>query len=289
MGQGRVFRVIITQMLGNIMNIALGIIFVREMGMNTIGMAMATIISQIIICIVGLVLIFNIIPKEKRVFSINIFKANFQIVFIANLNLFLRTLFLTIQLNIHNGMAGDLGQIYGSVNNILIQFLLIASGIFEGVANTASAYAGHSIGEKNKPLLEFTWKMTNYYTIAIGIILSIVFIVFRSPLISLYAVNEEIANATIKYSLWLLPYLLIGGFSMTYYGIFIGAVYTKPIAISTFMSLVAFLFIYYAAVGIVQKYGYVPFVTLWFAYSIFYAVRSYGLYFCKKSLLAKAD
>ncbi len=289
MGRYSMVRVLLIQVVGNALNIGLGIYFTWELNMLAAGVGWATIISQAVMCIIGLIFVFISLPKKNVGLCLADFKAISKTLISFNFDLLLRTIFLAAQLQIHNLILISLNESFISINNILMNIVLIATGIFEGVANAASLYAGRAMVEKNHSLLSFTMKMTNIFTIAIGVLLSILFIILRVPYAEIISNNIASQEGVIRYSLWLIPYFLFGGFATTYLGIFLGTVYTKPIATSAFMALATFVFIYYVTSGVVIQNGYSGFVALWIAYMGFNIIRSLGLYLYRGSLLIRAD
>ncbi len=289
MGRGSIFRVIIIQIIGTAANIGFSILFVTQEGMAIIGGALGGICSQVIMCIIGLVFVFHAIPKDKIKLDIAALKVHIKQMKIVSSNLSLRVVFLTIQMQIHNSILGELGEPLVSVNNILMNVIFIVSGVFEGIANSSCYFAGRSIVEKNDKLLRFAWKTTTIFTLAVSIVLAIAFIFFGEQFITYLAGSPISREAALYYRLWTLPYILFGGYAISYYGVFVGAVCTKPVAISAFMSLVTFIFTYYVTNGIVIANGYSGFIALWLAYSVFYLILSLGLFLQKYALLKVAD
>ncbi len=289
MGRGSLVRVLLLQIISNALNIGLGIYFTWELNMLAAGIGWATIISQVVASIIGLIFVLISMPKKNVGLRLADFKAISNTLISFNFHLLLRSIFLAIQIQLHNMILSSLSDPLMSVNNILINLVLISSGIFEGVANAASLYSGRAMVEKNRNLLEATIKMTNIFTIIIGVLLAVLFMILRVPYANIISNNIASQEMTIRYSLWLIPYFLFGGFATTYLGIFLGTVYTKPIAISAFMALVTFVFIYYVTSGVVIQNGYSGFVALWIAYIVFYIIRSLGLYLYKDNLLTHAD
>lgn len=289
MGRGSIFRVLLIQIVGTAANIYLGIFFVTKDGMEISGGALGGVLSQVIMCVLGLILVLNIIPKGKIRFRFDSSKAYKEKMSKINTQLILRMVFLTIQMQIHNAILGHWGEPFISVNNILMNLVFLASGVFEGVANAASNFAGRSIAEKNKSLLEFTWKTTTLFTTTIAIILSMLFLFVGDSFIVYIAGSPISREAALNYRFWVLPYILFGGYAISYYGVFVGSLCTKPVATSAFMSLVTFVFTYYVTSGIIIKNGYSGFIALWLAYAVFYFILSLGLYLYKRALFDTFD
>ncbi len=284
MGRSAIFKALFIQIIGNVLNISLGIYFTWELGMLAVGVGRATIISQAAMCFIGLIFVFITIPKKNVRFTFKDLKYVSKPLVGFYVYLLLRTLFLGIQIQVHHVILNSLEESLISVNNILMNIVLISSGIFEGIANAVALYSGRAMVEKSNNLLHFIMKMTNIFTIAGGLILAILWVILRVPYAEIISNNIISQEGTIHYSLWLIPYFLFGGFAKTYLGMFLGMLCAKPVAISAFMSLVTFVFIYYVTSGVVLQNGFSGFVALWIAYIGFYIIRSLGLYLYKNSL-----
>ncbi len=271
---------------GSFFMIFSGSTFIPVWGLGAKGIAVATIVSQVILFIIGLSVVLRIVPKEKRVFkfSLSNLKKNSAPIFIAGFYLLLRTLFLITQMNIEHSMVRYLDEPFLSANNILVQLLFFTTSIFQGVATAATIFIARAIVRKNSKLTKFTFKLTNYFTIGVGVIISVLFFVFREPFINYYAHTEQIAYAAIIYSLWIMAYFLLGGFSMTYCGLFVGAMKLKPIILSIGVSIIVFVFVYYVANEVLLQLQYSTFDAIWMASSAFYVIRGIVL-FLKRDLI----
>ncbi len=289
MGRGSTIKVLIIQMLSTAINIGLGIFLALNMELGGRGLAFAAIISQVFMCILGLIFIIRALPKHAISFATTIMADNRKKIAFIDSNLVLRFIFLMIQTQILNMLVASLGDLYIASSNMIMNFVFISYGMYEGIANAASAFAGRALAEDKTSLLKFTWKMTNIVTIIMSAAICVIYVIICVPFIEQIANNSSLQKLTIEYSMWLIPYFLIGGFSMSYLGIFLGAVYTKPLATSAFMSLVTFAFIYYGISDIVVKNGHSIFIAIWIAYTVFYIIRSLGLFMYREKLLTILD
>ncbi len=277
-GHKKFKSVFFIHIFGSFFMIFAGSTFIPVWELGAIGIAISTTTSQIFLFVISLFVVLRIIPKEKRILRLYNFKASFNPVFFASIYLLLRTVFLIVQMNIDHSMAGRLGEPLWSANNILVQLLFLASSIFEGVACASSIFICRAIVKKNVKLTRFTFKLTNYFTVGTGVVIAALFFMFREVFINFYASTDEISHAAIIYSMWLLPYFLMGGFSMTYYGFFIGANNTKPIMTSVGISVIVFVFAHYVTNEVLLKLRYSSFDALWMSYTVFYIIRGIALY-----------
>lgn len=289
MGRGVVVRVFVMQLICTALNIGLSIFLGLNIGLGARGIGIAMALSQVIMCAIGVVFILSILPKHTISFNKTVFADNRKKMLAIDSHLILRFVFLTIQIQINNILVARLGGSYISASNILMNFVFISSGMFEGIGNAASAFAGRSMAEKNSALLRSTWNMTNIFTIAMSVVICIIYIAIRTPFIESIASSASSRQLSLDYSLWLIPCFLVGGFSMSYFGIFLGTTFTKPIATSSFMALVTFIFVYNGIRDIVVQNGYSVFIAIWIAYIVFYLIRSLGLFLYNRKLLDILD
>lgn len=268
MGQRRIKASLIMQITGNILNMILDVIFALILNMEVFGIAFATLISQIVSFLVG----FLFIIKYGNFGKIN-FKniSDFSKIknsLYSNLYLMLRTLCLILQMNIFTAKSSLLGTILISSNSILLQIQSIISYMFDGIANTSSVYSGKSFGAKDVNLLKAAIIKNTKYAFIFVIVLTSIYLIFNKNFINLFTDNAEVLNYSYKYYFWVALYPVVSAIGLTFYGIFTGASFNKPIFISTFLSLCLFLVVLFLTFNKLNNNG------LWISLLAFYLGRS---------------
>lgn len=268
MGQRKIKASLIMQITGNVLNMILDVILALILNMEVFGIAFATLVSQIVSFLIGLLFVI----KYGNFGKINFKKiGNFSKIkdsLYSNLYLMLRTVCLIVQMNIFTSKGSSLGTIAISSNSILIQIQSVISYMFDGMANTSSVYSGKSFGAKDLNLLKSAIIKNIKYSFIFIIILTSVYLIFNKNFINLFTNNSDVLNYSYKHYFWVALYPVVSAVGLTFYGIFTGASFNKPVFISTFLSLCLFLSVLFLTFDKFNNNG------LWISLLAFYFGRS---------------
>lgn len=271
MGQRKIKASLTMQITGNVLNMILDIILALILNMEVFGIALATLISQIVSFLIGLLFVIKYgnfgkinLKKLKEIGNFSKIKDSLY----SNLYLMLRTVCLIIQINIFTAKSSSLGTIAISSNSILLQIQSVISYMFDGIANTSSVYSGKSFGAKDLNLLKGTIIKNIKYSFIFIIILTSIYLIFNKNFINLFTDNLEVLNYSYKYYFWVALYPVVSAVGLTFYGIFTGASFNKPVFISTFLSLCLFLAVLFLTFDKFKNNG------LWISLLAFYFGRS---------------
>lgn len=274
MGQSKIKATLITQIFGNVLNIVLCIVFVAGFDMAVGGVAAATLISQITTFGIGLFVVFRSagFPIRRYVGVAKITGDELKGIVASNTDLLLRTVCL---LAIHNSMArvgSALGTNTLATNAVMLQVVLMASYIFEGIANASSVFAGRAVGKKSPDFLDQVIRKNFYWTAVVVTIQTVFILLCQQHLASLFTRIPEVLRQYERLSAWLILFPVISGFGLTVYGIFTGTGTTRPIRNSAIVALLAYLGTLALTLDTLQNQG------LWLAFSLFYLLRFVFLY-----------
>lgn len=271
MGQRKIKASLTMQITGNVLNMILDIILALILNMEVFGIALATLISQIVSFLIGLLFVIKYgnfgkinLKKLKEIGNFSKIKDSLY----SNLYLMLRTVCLIIQINIFTAKSSSLGTIAISSNSILLQIQSVISYMFDGIANTSSVYSGKSFGAEDLNLLKGTIIKNIKYSSIFIIILTSIYLIFNKNFINLFTDNLEVLNYSYKYYFWVALYPVVSAVGLTFYGIFTGASFNKPVFISTFLSLCLFLAVLFLTFDKFKNNG------LWISLLAFYFGRS---------------
>ncbi len=274
MGQAKAKETLFTQVVGNLINIVLDIVFVLHLEMGIAGVAVATLIAQIATFMIGLGFIiktadFSLLASFK---TTKMSAKDLRVILSSNLDLLLRTVCILVFFNMMARTGSQLGAITLATNAILMQVTFIVSYIFDGVANASSVFAGKAVGRKDPELLEQVIKLNIQWTTGFILILTALTFLFNPQIVTLFTTLPDITALYLAMSPWLLVFPLIAGFGLTFYGIFTGTGTTKPVRNSSILTLAVFLVVNFFAVAKWGNHG------LWLSFSLFYVGRFVFLY-----------
>ena len=272
MGRKEIKKCLILQLMTNIVNIALDLYFVRVLKMDVAGVAVATLISQIMTTVLSVFIILRTFSAKEILHNVNLSKvfdkAEIKKVGAVNLDLVLRTVCLLVTTNLFLEKAAQNGKIILAANSILFQVQYLMSYIFDGFANASSVFSGIAIGEKNFRKLKWVMGKSIQFCIAISLFLSTAFIFGGEKLLLFYTKNMEVINIASQYKIWMLIFPLVVSFGLVIYGNFTGATETAYIRNSMIQALIVFLIFYFTGTSMYKNHG------LWLSFIVFSLARS---------------
>lgn len=272
MGRKEIKKCLILQLMTNIVNIFLDLYFVEILGMDVAGVAVATLISQIMTTLLSIFIILRTFSLKKILHNINlkeIFdRSEMKKVGAVNSDLVLRTVCLLVATNLFLEKAAHNGKIILAANSILFQVQYLMSYIFDGFANASSVFSGIAAGEKNFRKLKWVMRKSIQFCVIISIFLSTAFVFGGKKLLLFYTKNAEVINTANQYKIWIIIFPLVVSFGLVIYGNFTGTTETAYIRNSMIQALIVFLIFYFAGTAINQNHG------LWLSFIVFSLARS---------------
>ena len=272
MGRKEIKKCLILQLMTNIVNIFLDLYFVEVLGMDVAGVALATLISQIMTTLLSIFIILRTFSLKKILHNINlkeIFdRSEMKKVGAVNSDLVLRTVCLLVATNLFLEKAAHNRKIILAANSILFQVQYLMSHIFDGFANASSVFSGIAAGEKNFRKLKWVMRKSIQFCVIISIFLSTAFVFGGKKLLLFYTKNAEVINTANQYKIWIIIFPLVVSFGLVIYGNFTGTTETAYIRNSMIQALIVFLIFYFAGTAINQNHG------LWLSFIVFSLARS---------------
>ena len=285
MGRKKIKKCLILQLMTNIVNIFLDLYFVEILGMDVAGVAVATLISQIMTTLLSIFIILRTFSLKKILHNINlkeIFdRSEMKKVGAVNSDLVLRTVCLLVATNLFLEKAAHNGKIILAANSILFQVQYLMSYIFDGFANASSVFSGIAAGEKNFRKLKWVMRKSIHFCIIISAFLSTAFILGGEKLLLFYTKNTEVIDTANYYKMWMAVFPIVISFGLVIYGNFTGATETTYIRNSMLQSLAVFLIVYFTVIPVYQNHG------LWLSFIVFSFARSLFLMRYVKKFLEK--
>lgn len=267
MGLGNIKASMTMQISGNLLNIILDIIFVTVFNFKVEGVAYATLISQIFSTFLGVYFIFPYTYHKYIDLKSIINKKELISIFCVNRDLMVRTICLVSHNNLFTMASSNLGGDILATNAILFQIMSIISYAFDGIANTASVFAGRARGQKDNLLMKNCWKKTFYWGVIFVILTTVIYLIFSDSIIRIFTKLPNIILLAKEYSKWILLYPAIAFLGLTFYGVFTGSAKTFPIMTSTIIAFILFFISWKYLIPLYENNG------VWISLLVFYFGR----------------
>ena len=259
----------IIAIVNNILNIVLSFMFVFGFEMKVEGIALGTMLSQVItfvICIVMWKKLYGRLTKytnRSTVFDKEAIKKFFKV----NGDVFVRTFLLTLVTTFFTFVSAKMGDMILAANALLMQFFMLFSYFMDGFAYAGEALTGRYIGAQNHFLLKSMLRRLFFWGFIVSAVSAVVYIFFPSQILHILTNDLEVINTTKTFITWTVLIPITGFAAFLWDGIFIGATASKEMRNAMIFSSITFFASYYIATPILGNNG------LWLSFILYLAVR----------------
>tara|TARA_X000001036_G_scaffold91425_1_gene83805 strand:- start:42 stop:1367 length:1326 start_codon:yes stop_codon:yes gene_type:complete len=266
----------------SVLNIILSSFFVLSLNLDIFGVALGTLIASYTTVILFLFFTYNfiikkfqIIPKFERI----IVTSKLLKLFNINLDIFIRTLFLTFSFLWITYLGSKIGEDYLAVNTILMQFIILSAFFLDAYAFSTEGIIGFAIGRRNKKSFLTIVKNSIQVSFVTALVISLIYFIFAKQIINTITDVEILRFISYKHIIWIIIIPPAASFCYQLDGIFIGASQTKEMRNAMIISVVSFLIISIYLTEYLGNHG------LWLSLLLFIILRSLSLnYFFDKIL-----
>ena len=275
----------ITVIFYSILNIVLSAVLVIKFDMNITGVALGTLLSSYVAAIISLIFTYNFFCKKIKIIprlKTNLLNRKKIIkLFTINIDIFIRTVFLTFAFLWINYLSSKIGANYIAVNTILLQLITIAAFFLDAYAYSTEGVVGYTIGKKSEK--NFLLAVNNSLVLSFftGILIGLFYIFFSKAIINLITNLDIIRLNSYEYIFWIVLIPPIASICYQLDGIFIGATETRSMRNSMIISVVTYIFISLSFLELLENHG------IWISLIIFMILRSITLFFSFNNIMNK--
>ena len=178
-GLAKTRAVLVQQLVLNITNAILNIVFVVGLGMGVAGVAWGTLIAQWFAAAIGVWLLVQVLGlptllgglRNARTWLLSGFKK----LIVINGFIFIRTIFLMVALSLIMRIAGEMGEVEMAASHVVMQYMLLISLGLDGFAHATEALAGAAWGKGKAADFRHWVKLTGLWAIAASVVYAIGF------------------------------------------------------------------------------------------------------------------
>ncbi len=272
LGQQASRYVLILQLILNITNIVLDVVFVAFLDYSVAGVAAATLIAEAITLGVG----FWILTRHFKFFSgafspARIFELKaLQELFRVNRDIMIRTLCLIFAFAWFTDQGARLGDLSLAANLILMQFVTFSAFFIDGFAIASESIMGEAHGKKDRAATTGIIRAAFVNGALLAALLSLAFFFLSPWVMMLLTSNLSVIQEASRLSLWMVATPLVSFAAYIYDGLFIGATKTREMRSAMVMSLCVYLSAWWLTQSF-ENHG------LWLALMIYYVARALSL------------
>lgn len=277
-GRGDALTAMLLQGLLNGLNLGLSIWWVLGLDGGVAGLAIASLVSEIVTALAGAAII--LCRTDKASWNWPDLKS-LRRLFSVNGDMMIRSFALLIGLSFFTRQSGELGIDILAANTILLRFYFFGVAFLDGIATAAEQLAGRAVGARNRLAFDRMIKLTTLWALVFGALVALSFMAGGWWVIDLASPNatvELLAQGFLPYAA-IMP--LVGAIAFQMDGVYIGATWSREMRNLMLLSLAT----YFAAWAVLQplfgNHG------LWIALLLFQSARSIAFRFMLPKLTAR--
>ena len=268
-GLQRMRTALILQLLLNGMNIVLDLVFVLGFGWAVAGVAFATVISEVVTAIVGLLICLKILGLSFRKLSMPevLQKENLVRLAHVNINILIRSLCLEIVFIYFMWVSAKQGDVVLAANAILLHLLLFLAFGLDGFAHAAEALAGNAYGAKDRARLHRTVTVTLFWSFIVALCFCLAYLLLGDLIIGLMTSIDDVRITANEFLIWMIiaPFFCVWPFH--YDGVYIGLTRTVEMRNCMIIAMALFFVVAHPGTTLVGNHG------LWLGLMVFMLAR----------------
>jgi multidrug resistance protein, MATE family len=271
-GLGRTDIGLILQLILNLTNMALDILFVLGFGWGVRGVAFGTFMAEVCAAVIGTAIALHHLRGLGGNWNMRriLMPAEIKRTLAVNGDIMIRTLALIAAFLWFASQGARQGDAVLAANSILLQFISVAAFFLDGFAFSTETLVGRAIGAAHRTGLTAAVRMTTAWAAGVALLVSAVLLLCGPWIIDRLTVDLAARAAAQTYLPWAALSPLLGVWAFQLDGVFIGATQTADMRNAMLVSLG----IYLAAWWLFRPFGN---HGLWAAFYVHYAARTVTL------------
>lgn len=265
--------VLVLQLVLNLTNILLDLLFVIVFGWGVEGVAAASVISEYLALAAGLFIVGNNLHRIGGGMGLHgVFdKARLIALLHVNFNIFVRTMCLVFAFAFFTARSTALGEVILAANAVLLHLQHILAHGLDGFAHAVEGLAGGAYGARDRKGFRAAMFYTTLWAFVLAVVYTLVYALWGSYVVNLLTGIDSVRAGAAEYMPWVLLSPVISVWSFQLDGIFIGTTRTVEMRNTMLLSVVVYLAAVWIAVPQWGNHG------LWLALLVFMAARALTL------------
>lgn len=233
----------VLQLLLNITNVLLDLVFVLGFDWGVRGVALASVLAEYLALLAGLWLLRRQIARaladydRGRLFE----RSALLQLFSANGNIFVRTLCMLFAFSYFTAQGAKQGEVVLAANAILMHLQSLMSYGLDGFAHAVEAMAGSAYGAGRRRIYRRAVVLTGFWGLVVALLAALIYYGFGREILGLFTSIDAVIAVALVYLPWMVASPLVSIWSFQLDGIFIGTGHTREMRNAMIASLLGFL------------------------------------------------
>ena len=278
-GISRAGRALQLQIVLNLVNIILTPLFVIGFGWGVMGVGLSSAVAEWAGFATGLALMIREVRRRggwqngvaERDHLLD--RAQLSRLGIANMNIFIRTMTLTVGFSFFGNAAASEGELFMAANHIHMQMITMGALVLDAFAHTAEAVTGAAYGAKDRKRFDRAVSLTTRFSVGFALLLGAAIWLGGPLLIDLLTTDPAVRETARTYMFYAALVPIVGFAAYQLDGIFIGTTRTAEMRNAGIAAVLIYLAAHAGLYSLLGASG------IWVAFLIYYAVRALTLSF----------
>ncbi len=248
---------LILQLVLNLTNIVLDLLFVPVLEFGVAGVAWATLIAEYTAALCGFFLLRKTLSNalNNANWKLILDVATIKDMMRTNGNIFVRTMLLVFSFAFFTAQSARHGELILAVNTVLLHLLSIMAYAIDGFAHAVEALGGSAYGAKNRRNFVRAVKLTTYWSALMALLISISYWFFGNTIISWFTNSNIVIDTAEQFMIWMIIAPIISCWSFQLDGLFIGTGHTQSMRNAMLISAAGYLIMAYLFQDIWGNHG----------------------------------
>jgi len=260
------------QLILNLSNIVLSVIFGLWMGWGVAGVAWGTVCGEVIGLMVGLLIMFRRFRDHPPIDSARLFsRTAFGEMLTLNRDIMIRSMALLAAFALFTRTGAQFGTLTLAANAVLMNFFLMAGFYLDGFATAAEQLAGRAYGARARSSFIEAVKLTMIWGFGLAALSFLFFLFWGNSLIAIITTSQDVRDLAAVYLPWAAVTALTGALAFQMDGVYIGATWSRDMRNMMLLALAIFVAAVYTLTNLFGNHG------LWAALNLFLVARGVAL------------
>lgn len=272
LGRGEASTALVLQVVINVTNIALSVVFGLKLGWGVEGVAWGTVIGETLGVVLGLALVLMRAPQGSFPDRGRLFRREaLHRLLSLNGDIMIRSLALLSASAFFTRAGVQFGSLTLAANAVLINFFFVAGYYLDGLATAAEQIGGRAIGANHRPAFDRAIRLTVFWGFVLSGLGAAVFYLAGPAIIDMITTAPQVRAEARQYLVWAALTALSGVLAFQMDGVYIGATWSRDMRNMMLLSLAVFLALVLTVVPAAGNDG------LWIAFNLFLGLRGISL------------
>lgn len=234
---------LVLQLVLNLTNIVLDLLFVPVLQLGVPGVAWATLIAEYTAAMTGFLLLRKTLLKAvsntgwKQVFETHALRDMMQ----TNGNLFVRTMCVVFSFAFFTAQSARHGELVLAVNTVLLHLQTIMAYGLDGFAHAVEAFGGSAYGAGNVARFRRVVWVTTLWSGLTAIFVSVVYFFAGNTIIGWFTDTEIVVQTAGEYLIWMILSPIVSFSSFQLDGLFVGISRAREMRNATLVSMIGYI------------------------------------------------